>query len=134
MKVGIFIFPCYIEFSYQYQNQVEQLEKFVLDFQKEKDKQEPEMMEDKKWLGYFNQSSLEEFFYWGDWAENSNQWDFESWLDAIYNGEYQLQGCMIISDTTARLKYAAWAWPYGGADCLRHLVQLFGLTIIKEEV
>lgn len=134
MKVGIFIFPCYIEFSYQHKNQVKQLERFILDFQKAKECQEPEITEDKKWLNYFDQSSLEKFFHWGDWEEGLEKWDFESWLDAIYNGEYQLQGCRIISDTIARLEYAAWAWPYGGADSLRHLIQLFQLTITKEEV
>jgi hypothetical protein len=58
-------------------------------------------------------------------------WDFESMIDAIKNGDYQLTGCTRQGDSTARLGFRPFGHPYGGSESLQELVKCFGHEILE---
>ncbi|WP_425617383.1 hypothetical protein NA78x_001058 [Anatilimnocola sp. NA78] len=53
------------------------------------------------------------------------KWDFDSLIDSFVNGEYELLNCERSADGDARLKFNAWAYPYGGVGCLVALIEAF---------
>lgn len=57
-------------------------------------------------------------------------WDFDSMIDAIYNGNYALQGVRRIEENIGVLEIDPFGWPYGGIDCLKALVRCFGHQIL----
>lgn len=57
-------------------------------------------------------------------------WDFESLIEAIKNGNYQLTGCTKKETSIARLEFAPFSHPYGGSESLQALVESFGHKIV----
>ena len=53
-------------------------------------------------------------------------WDFDSFVDAFLNGEYNLLSCEKIHDGKGRLNFYSLAYPYGGVGCMVALVEAFG--------
>ena len=56
-------------------------------------------------------------------------WDFDSLIDALMNGEYELQSCEMVDPTQARLNFYSLAYPYGGVGCMVALIEAFGFTV-----
>ena len=57
-------------------------------------------------------------------------WDFESMLDAIFNGYYMLINLVIEKDNQGCLYYQPTAYPFGGSESLVELIKSFGNKII----
>ena len=57
-------------------------------------------------------------------------WDFESMLDAIFNGYYYLIDLTKEKDDRGCLYYQPTAYPFGGSDSLVELIESFGNKII----
>ena len=109
-----FISNYYVEFIVEDQNKLASMERFITDFQQEKNVQNEATTDDIKWLSYFDQGI-----------------EFSWLLDILYNGEYELVSVKTINETIGRLEYKPWAWPYGGPEALQWLVQMFGFQIVK---
>lgn len=60
----------------------------------------------------------------------SPKWHFESMIEAILNGDYNIVGVKVLNENKARLEIEPFGWPYGGLNSLRALVRCFGHTII----
>ncbi|MDN4595210.1 hypothetical protein [Polycladomyces subterraneus] len=148
------MWKCYIEFKVNDDTRFRQLQRFVKDFQRDRDEEIRETVDDSKWLDYFDEKMLQQF-WWPtekDWEEYTriwesltfeerqndprlqHPWEFTSWLDCIYTGEHKLLSCEKTSPNLARLEYLTLSWPYGSVDALRHIVQIFGFEIVREEV
>lgn len=56
-------------------------------------------------------------------------WDFDSLIDALVNGEYELKSCEMVAPTHARLNFYALAYPYGGVGCMVALIEAFDFTV-----
>ncbi|MEM8827981.1 MAG: hypothetical protein AAGE96_01320 [Cyanobacteria bacterium P01_G01_bin.19] len=56
-------------------------------------------------------------------------WDFESMLDAIFNGYYVLIDLIREKETRGCLYYQPTAYPFGGSDSLVELIESFGNKI-----
>ncbi len=105
--------------------------------------------EDPKWIGYLNETALNYFGPAPDDEENriyqqlwkltnplvrlthpmfnrGEKWDFESMIEAIFNGEYTLDELRQLDEQRAVLLYDPWAGPFGGTDCLVALIESFG--------
>jgi hypothetical protein len=59
-------------------------------------------------------------------------WDFGSMIDAFKNGDYELLGCRRVSERVGRIEFEPFGWPYGGAGCMRALIEAFGYRVISE--
>jgi hypothetical protein len=53
-------------------------------------------------------------------------WDFESVLDSLFNGEYTLVDLILTDDSNGILYYDPWAFPFGGSEPLVALIESFG--------
>ncbi|NEU05498.1 hypothetical protein [Clostridium senegalense] len=58
-------------------------------------------------------------------------WDFESVIDAITTGEYEIIGCEIVENGIGRLCFKPWSYPYGGMEPLEQLIKPFNIKIIR---
>ncbi len=56
-------------------------------------------------------------------------WDFDSFLDAFANGEYELLSCDMSDGNKARLNFHALAYPFGGVGCMVALVEAFDCVV-----
>lgn len=110
--------------------------------------------DDIKWLDYFDENMLLKFWwpsekelkeYWKLYYSIPESqrytdkrldkgWDFESMIDAIRSGEYELTYCEIVKEGIGRLEFNTWSWPYGSSDALRALINSFDFVILKEEL
>ena len=67
------------------------------------------------------------------WADNMfhmpGNWDFESLLDSLFNGEYVLVDLRRKTQTIGELIYDPWARPFGGTEPLVALIEAFGQTV-----
>jgi hypothetical protein len=61
-------------------------------------------------------------------------WDFESMIEAFRNGEYDLLECQRTPTHVGRLTFDPHAWPYGGARCMRALIEAFGHRVTADPV
>lgn len=50
-------------------------------------------------------------------------------IESFKDGEYELLSCEMISDETARINYNPFAFPYGGTDCMKALIEAFGFEV-----
>ena len=105
--------------------------------------------DDPKWIGYLNETALDYFGHTPDAEEEriyqqlwkltnplvrlrhpmfqrGEKWDFESMIEAIFNGEYTLDQMRQLDENRAVLLYEPWAGPFGGTDCLVALIESFG--------
>jgi hypothetical protein len=109
--------------------------------------------DDDYWLTFFDEAARSHFWWptpedLQDWRRRwfdtpverrftdpslVTPWTLGSLIDAFRNGEYDLLGCRRVDDRAARLEFEPWAWPYGGAGCMRALVEAFGHRVTKEE-
>jgi hypothetical protein len=108
--------------------------------------------DDDYWLGFFDAEALS-WFWWPTPAEQEDwnrrwfstpvsqrftdptlvtPWDFGSMIDAFRNGDYDLLGCERVSPQAGRLVFDPHGWPYGGAGCMRALVEAFGHRVTAE--
>ena len=91
----------------------------------------------------FDFNSEEGIIYWKLWELTDPQirlehpffktpgnWDFESMLDAIFNGYYFLIDLVKEKDNQGCLYYQPTAHPFGGSDSLVELIKSFGNQII----
>jgi hypothetical protein len=53
--------------------------------------------------------------------------------EAFKNGEYELLSCEVISPGIARLEYNPLAFPYGGTECIKVLLESFGCHVLDEK-
>lgn len=87
----------------------------------------------------FNFDSEEGITYWKLWELTDPQvrlqhpffktpgnWDFESMLDAIFNGDYVLIDLVREGENRGCLYYEPRAYPFGGSDSLIELISAFG--------
>jgi hypothetical protein len=91
--------------------------------------------EDPAWLRYFDDDARR-FFLWSDtcigkpegttWGKSG--WYFWSMIHALYNGEYDLHSCEMVSAGRAELRFCEHAYPFGGTASLRVLIECFGFT------
>lgn len=58
------------------------------------------------------------------------EWNFESLLDAVENGEYSLAEIAKTSETTAELRIDPDAYPYGGIGAFVALVEAHGMFVL----
>lgn len=144
---------CYFEFKVNHEKRLKQLQHFVKDFQRDRDQHRKATVEDGKWLDYFEEEMLKQF-WWpteADWKEYQQLWfslspeerptdprlqhprEFTSWLDSLYTGEHQFLSCKKIASDLARLEYRTWSWPYGSVEALRQIIHTFGFTILRED-
>ena len=63
----------------------------------------------------------------------NSPWDFESVIDAIISGEYEIIGCEVVESGIGRLYFEPWAYPYGGTEPLVQLIMPFNIKIIRVE-
>ena len=59
----------------------------------------------------------------------SARWDFDSMIQAIKDGDYDLIGCDRLSDGRVQLRFFANGYPYGGVGALVALVEAFGFAV-----
>ena len=114
-------------------------------------------LEDIDWYSYldnyaiawfedaFDYNSLEGQIYWRVWEltqpeirlqhpffKTPGNWDFESMLDAIFNGDYLLIDLVKEKDNRGILYYNPLGYPFGGSDSLIELIRAFGNQIIYD--
>ena len=142
----------YIEFSYKDNNTFRRINNLINYVRREK-KAERLNGDDINVMDFYTNEELE-YFWWPTDAENKEfwekyysipkeqwecdiglkiNWDLESVLDAISNGEYEILGCRIIKANVARIYFDPWAYPYGGNSALVELIKPFTIKIIKIE-
>lgn len=105
---------------------------------------------DAKWKSYFTNEQLRTF--WSPSPEElaawqrvwdatpvparftdpklSTPWCFDSMLEAIQNGEYELVEIRQIDNDQACLDFDPQAYPFGGAESLQALIESFGHKVI----
>jgi hypothetical protein len=115
-------------------------------------KETGEWRDDEYWLRFFDESAKttfwwptqEELKYWERrwfstpvpqrWTDPSLQtpWLFGSMIEAFETGEYELLGCRLISPSRGRIEFEPLAWPFGGTDCMKALIESFGFRVTGE--
>ncbi|MCX2824560.1 MULTISPECIES: hypothetical protein [Bacillus] len=144
---------CYFEFVIHKESCFHRLRKFFYNLKEEKEK---EMIDcsDSMWLDYFEEDVLKQFWWPTEeelrnyqmlWEQTpiekrltdpelTTPWDFESMIDAFACGEYELVSCEKVSNNIGRIEFYPYAWPYGGSDVFRALIEYSGFKIIDESV
>ncbi|NET50631.1 MAG: hypothetical protein F6K09_18455, partial [Merismopedia sp. SIO2A8] len=56
-------------------------------------------------------------------------WDFESMLDSLFNGEYYFFDLVKETDITAVLYYDPWAGPFGSSEAIVEWIESFGHSV-----
>jgi hypothetical protein len=118
--------PCYLEFLIPEEERLARLSAVVAALRA--DKQADTLRADEDWLEWFDDRALAHFAT--EFREDDPRWDFESMMDAWRNGEYQIVGIRRDGDR-ARLELEPEAWPYGGIDSLRALIEAFDGRVIE---
>ena len=118
------------------------------------DKRKETFRNDDEWLLLFDEEALSHFWWpteeelaaykkrWKStplpqrWSDPSlkHPWGFFSMIDAFKNGEYDLVRCRMISHDRAFLEYYPLADPFGGTECMKALVEVFGFEVIRESL
>ncbi len=94
--------------------------------------------EDPNWLNHFDDDA-KRYFRWLDSDPGKpagvcggpSGWDFWSMIHALYNGEYDLIACEMVSTDKAKLRFGAHAYPFGGTESLRVLIECFGFLPLR---
>jgi hypothetical protein len=82
--------------------------------------------------------------YWQRWAATPEQqrftdptmripWDFESMIDCLLNGEYELTACRLLARDMGVLEFSPFSFPYGGTGCMKAFIEAFDCPIIGED-
>jgi hypothetical protein len=79
------------------------------------------LVSDSAWIDSLDNQAIERLTREGAWA-------LEDILDCVLQGEYTLVG-VTFDGRTGRLIYEPWAYPFGGTDALKALVETFGLEV-----
>jgi hypothetical protein len=79
---------------------------------------------DPAWSGLLDDDAVEEL-------SDSDGWQLEDILWAILNGEYRLAG-LEFDGSAGRLEYDPAAFPFGGTDPLKALVEICGLEVTRD--
>ncbi|MDM5155410.1 hypothetical protein QUF88_16840 [Bacillus sp. DX1.1] len=144
---------CYFEFVIHKEAHFQKLREF---FYKLKEEKEKEMIDcsDSMWLEYFEEDVLKQFWWPTEkelynyrilWEQTPVEerltdpklvtpWDFESMIDAFACGEYELISCEKASNNIGRIEFYPYAWPYGGSDVFKALIEYSEFKIIHESV
>lgn len=56
-------------------------------------------------------------------------WDFETMIDSLFNGEYAFVDLVKETQASGVLYYDPWAWPFGGSESMVALIESFGHTV-----
>ncbi|WP_052675881.1 hypothetical protein [Paenibacillus sp. IHBB 10380] len=139
---------CYVEFKVKNEEKLNRL-KLIFEVIKE-DKNNEVQDTDGKWIKLFSDTELDEF-WWPNEQEyeetrknlgnvyikvvsiNDNKqedWDIYSMFEAIKDGEYELIGIRKISNSTYRLEFNPFAYPFGGIDSIRKLISCIGHSVV----
>lgn len=143
----------FIEFEIDNNDNFGKFQEMFNDLRDSKNKGELDC-EDARWIDYYDDEQIE-YFWWPTQEEEKaywelfnslpfdqvttderlkKPWDFESMIDAIRSGEYDLASCNQTCDNIGRLEFDTWSWPYGGAGALKALIESFGFKITHEEL
>ncbi len=144
----------YLEFKINETESFEKLEKLFTKIKKEKDiyiqDGNLDRIETIDWINYLDEKSLEWFSNVFDFHSEEGKtyrklweltkpdirikhpmfnidkiWEFESLIDTIFQGEYELISISKLEDK-GKLKYNPWAGPFGGTESLVELIESFG--------
>lgn len=79
---------------------------------------------DPKWLDLLDDAAIARL-------TNGHHWQIEDILDSMLCGEYQLLD-VEFSDGRGRLLYDPLAFPFGGTDPIKALVEVFGFRVTRD--
>lgn len=139
----------FIEFIYEDNLIFERISKLINYVKKKKDLNKLDC-DDSTILDFYNKDELN-YFWWPTEQEIKDfwelyystpeesrylhlidkPWDFESVIDAITTGEYEIIGCEIGENGIGRLCFEPWSYPYGGIEPLEQLIKPFNIKIIR---
>ena len=142
----------YVEFCVPSRDRLRDLQRVVVELQREKSAERRRSPHELEAL--FDAEALNHFV-WPTEAERASRlhdlrtrpvvvtetertvglrWEFDSMIEAIMEGEYELLGCEASSPGKARLQFRALAYPYGGVGALVALVEAhrFAVTGIDD--
>jgi hypothetical protein len=111
--------PCHVEFEIPDPDRFERLACVFAALKHDKDADS--FRADEAWRALFDERALARL-----------AWDFDSLIDAFKNGEYRLVACRRVSERLARLEYDPLAWPFGGTECMRELLETFEARVVGE--
>jgi hypothetical protein len=86
---------------------------------------------DNQWLDFFDEEARSHFRW--PTIQSSNVWSLPSLTSAFKDGEYELVACRMVSPKLARLEFDPFAFPYGGTECMKMLIEAFGFQITGED-
>lgn len=142
---------CFIEFSYKDESVFKRIYKLIeyIKIQKELGNLD---CDDSTILNFYNEEELQ--YYWWPTEEESKEfwdkyyllneeereillneqnWDLESVIDAIKNGEYIIKEIIDNKEGIGRLCFEPWSFPYGGVESLIELIKAFNIEIMLVE-
>jgi len=139
---------CYIKFTVVSEVKLQRLMTVVAELSERK--QSEDWKDVFYWKKFFNSEELKHFTELSEsqmqeWTEFWNEtpvemrlgidmptpgWTFESMIDAIYHGDYELINVKLIQDNAALLEIEPRGWPYGGLEPLKALVRCFNHIIL----
>jgi len=82
------------------------------------------LVRDSAWIDSLDSQAIEKLTREGAWA-------LEDILDCVLEGEYTLVA-VTFDGRSGRLIYEPWAYPFGGTDALKALVETFGLEVSRD--
>ena len=142
---------CYIRFTIA---SAEAMTAFCALFDKIKvEKQSGTLQPEPKWKSHFADHQLSTFWepssdelaaWQREWQASPvparftdprlrTPWDFDSMIEAIQNGEYDLIGIRQTANGQAQLEFQPLAYPFGGTESLQALIESFGHKIVGFE-
>ncbi len=141
----------FIEFSYNDEFVFQRISSLINYIKDKKDLEELDC-DDISILDFYSEDEIN-YYWWPTEEENkefwekyysmteekrnlylvNSPWDFESVIDAIITGEYEIIGCEVVESGIGRLYFEPWAYPYGGAEPLVQLIMPFNIKIIRVE-
>lgn len=130
---------CFVEFTVDDQSRFESLCRVFNALKHDKQKQlasedesekERAFRGDNEWLEFFD-TEARSYFRWSP-LESDHAWSLPDMIFAFQNGEYELVACRMITSRQARLEFFPFAFPYGGTECMKVLIEAFGFQITGE--
>ena len=82
------------------------------------------LVSDSAWIDLLDNQAIEMLTREGAWA-------LEDILDCVLQGEYTFVA-VTFDGRSGRLIYEPWAYPFGGTDALKALVETFGLEVSRD--
>ena len=81
---------------------------------------------DAGWLDLLDDDAIQ-------WLTDDEHWELESLVENVLVGEYDLVE-LRFNEGRGRLVYNPYAFPFGGTDPLKALVEAFGLSVTRDEL